>query len=722
MDLAKLSVSELLERIPVAPQSILGLSARMKHVVNRVSLNEGQRDEILLLLSRGIYEPREYLRVSLPLLTALENVSEVELATSYAQCLIAKAMSEVFYKLVPRLRNEHARLLFLQAISNLSEVVHHPPSQEINRFFSIRRSSEKRRIVELVSEQVAQLVDQRWLPESEFVTQLEEANADFLQFVESMEDLTGYRRGRVGRYQEDPQICSFFDPWYGENTKTFWWGIQYYPVFNVLNVQPQYFYFYPLRRGLLAREAARLFTPRILEKTGRIYEQADYCSYKILRNQFEKEFWMYARHGLRTESKEYDGIHYYEEWESIIGNDFIKRLFSRMESISRFRSSLDLTEYEAIIDALALRPKPAMIKETELKILRLLCMDPWASLTEIAQKVGLSMPTAEKIFNDLWIRANIWFSVLIDKARIGIPDYLVILNNKPGKATKIIDLIWEIPYCGRIYQMYSPSGLLVHFNIPTSYEWFLNQYLSQLDRMELIEGSKILRIEDLYYNFNLRYYELGNDCWNVPWDEWGLWLKEFLCGKGWFSVLHNEEKKNREQVKIDRVDLQILNFLRLNSRMPYSEIGRILEISGAYVGQKVRRLLNLNVVKPTMGSYRVGLDEAAFVAFDCNEDISKALAVALNELPMWQGFRVSGDFEGLAGMIFVPTGELEELFKALHEYLIEPGFVNRCYLNMIEKWSSRRREPPVELYSDESGWLFESEKYLDRLKTGLRPL
>jgi len=723
MDLAKLSLVRLLERMPKPPPGILRLSAAIKHIVKHVQLDEGQRDHILLLLSRGIDEPREYLKISHQLLQFLENVDEDELAGDYFYCLLGKAFSEVFRKRVPRLRNERARTLFLLTLTGLYEIAHQPFRAEALSAFSGQKTEEAREVAYAVVEEANHLVERKWLPESELPDCLKKTQSEFIRYVEKMEGLTGYKRGSVGKYQEDPQVCSFFDPWYLEEARTQWWGVQYYPLINVLNIQPQYLYFDSLRRGLLAREAARLFSPRILDKMDRVYEQADYCAYRILENPFEKELWVHARHGLRAESKAFDGIHFYEEWESIIGNDFIKLLFSRMESISRFRASLEFAEYEAIVDALALKPKPAKINENELKILRLLCNDPWTSLTEIAQKTGLTVPTVEKIFHELWIRANIWFSVLVDRTRIGIPSYLAIIHTKPGKVGKVSELVWDTPYCGRIYRMYSPPSLLAHFNIPTGYEWFLNQQLSLLNRADLTEGHQILRIEDSYYNFNLRYYDPKSARWDIPWDEWGLWLKEFLFGKGWFQILHGEEeKKITEQVKVDKNDLLILNYLRLNSRMPNSEIGRILGISGAYVGQKIRRLLNLGIIKPTIGSYRVGLDEAAFVVFDCYEDTLKAIAVALNELPMWQGFRVSGDFDGLAALIFVPTGELEELFNAFHEYLIEPGLVNRCFLNMVEKWTGKRREPPVELYSNESGWLFEGEKYLDRLKTALRSL
>ncbi|MBS7644204.1 winged helix-turn-helix transcriptional regulator [Candidatus Bathyarchaeota archaeon] len=723
MDLAKLSISGLLERMPKAPHGILRLSAAMKHAVKQVQLDEGQRDQILLLLSRGIDEPQEYLKISHQLLHSIESVSKEELAVDYFHCILGKAFSEIFRKRVPKLRNERARTLFLLTLTGLYEIAHRPLSAEALSTFLGQKTDEAKEVAYAVVEEANHLVDRKWLPELELPSCLEKAQSEFIRYVEDMEELTGCKRGSVGKYQEDPQVCSFFDPWYLEEAKTMWWGVQYYPIINVLNVQPQYLYFDSLRRGLLAREAARLFSPRILDKMERVYEQADYCAYRILENPFEKELWIHARHGLRTESKAFDGIHFYEEWESIIGNNFIKLLFSRMKSISRFRASLEFAEYEAIVDALALKPKPAKINENELKILRLLCNDPWTSLTKIAQKTGLTVPTVEKIFHELWIRANIWFSVLVDRTRIGIPSYLAIIHTKPGKVGKVSELVWDTPYCGRIYRMYSPPSLLAHFNIPTGYEWFLNQQLSLLNRADLTEGHHILRIEDSYYNFNLRYYDPKTARWSIPWDEWGLWLKEFLCGKSWFLILHGEEeKKTTEQVKVDKNDLQILNYLRLNSRMPNSEIGRILGISGAYVGQKIRRLLNLGIIKPTIGSYRVGLDEAAFVVFDCYEDTLRAVAVALNELPMWQGFRVSGDFDGLAALIFVPTGELEELFNAFHEYLIEPGLVNRCFLNMVEKWTGKRREPPVELFSNESGWLFEGEKYLDRLKTALRSL
>jgi len=157
----------------------------------------------------------------------------------------------------------------------------------------------------------------------------------------------------------------------------------------------------------------------------------------------------------------------------------------------------------------------------------------------------------------------------------------------------------------------------------------------------------------------------------------------------------------------------------MNPRTSFSDVGSRIGVSGAYVGQRVRRLLNLNVVQPRITSYRIGLDDAVWAVLDCDRDTTRALVAAFNELPMWQGFSVKGDINGIASIVYVPTGEVQELFRIFDKYLIEPRLVNDYSLHVIEKWTGMRRWLPIHLYSNDKGWTFESNRYMDQLKKDL---
>ena len=704
------------------PMGIIKFSALMKSVADTVPMDEGQKNEVTFLLCRGFHEPKDYAKISHSLIPAMARNESVKKASiDYGRCLLAKAMSIYFKNSISKFKNLAARRKFLINLANLSEVLH-------KESWGLTKSGLAGFEAEAFNQfmnQVKALLDRKWNLESELPRKLDEAQGEYLEYVKAMEELTGFARGSVGKGAEDLQVVSFFDPWYLENEGTKFWGTVFYPIINVLNIQPFYLCFDTLRKGLIAREVAHLFQHSSLDRIEWIYEQSDYCAYKILEDDFAGDFWIFARHGLRKESKEFDGIGYYAQRESIVGAEFLKEVFSRINSVSRFRPYIDEVEYQTILDALALKPRKVELNDVELKILERLASDPRASSTTISQKIGFTMPTTRRMIDELNRKTNLWFSVLVDVNRIGLSEYRLLLKVIPGKEKLVADLFWEIPYCTKIHKTFGPMNLCIQFDLPPAAEDYLQQYLNQLRRRYLVENHALCEAKDQYYNINFRYYDTNKSGWNVHWDEWGLWVKEFLFEKGWYYALYEAAKKKKEtklQARLDRLDLQIVNQLILDARSSYTEIGRNLGITGVYVGQKTNRMMNQGIIQPIMGSYRIGLDEVALVAIDCDEDTTKALAVALNELPLWQGVAVTDNLEGLISMIFVPTGDIEQLFHIIDSYIIQTGVAKKCWLHMVGKWVSRRRSLrwlPTELYSERKGWIFEGEQYLENMKKRL---
>jgi len=712
---------------PKAPLGLIKFSAIMKSAADIVPLDEGQKNAVIFHLYRGLSESREYTKINPSLVTTMVSARTriiEEAGAEYGRCVLAKALSHVFNVSISKYKNLTAKRIFLSDLAEISEVLH--KSGWVNDIEEFRK--DKGEVYEALVDQMELLLKQEWTPDQELDERLEEAEAEFFKSINTMEKLTGFERGKIGKYSEKPVIASFFDPWYSENGRTKWWGIRFYPILNVINVQPPYLYFDALRKGLLAREAAYLFSHRALDKIEWIYEQADYCACRILEDTDEGEFWAFARHGLREESKSSDGIGYYSRRESIVGNDFIKEVFSRVNSIGRFRPYLNDQEYQTVIETLALKPRVVRLDDKELRIMRILASNPRVSMTTIAQKIGATLPTTRRMFEELNRKTNMWFSVSVDVDQIGLSEYLTLLKVHPGKEGLVTDILWDIPYCTRIYKVHGPMNLFVRYNIPFSREDYLHRCLHQLHRPSLAEDHAACKVQESYYNINLRYYDVESGGWDVHWDEWGLWLREFLFGKEWYRVLYEEairSEKPKLHSKIDKLDLQIINQLVLDCRLPFTEIGRRLGITGVYVSQKVHRLVNQGTVVPIMGSYRIGLDEVVFIVIDCDSDVVRALSVALNELPMWQGWAVTGDIEGLIAMIFVPTGDVEQLFHVIDRDLIKTGAVRKCWLHFTGKWVSRRRLLewlPIELFSKSGEWIFEGERYLEEVKKRLELL
>ena len=707
-----------------APLGLVKFSAVLKKAVDAVPLHEGQKSEVIFRLCRGFSEPREYARINSFPITAMANDRTVEKAwLDYSRCILAKALSHVFNVSISKYKNLTAKRIFLSDLAEVSEVLHR--SEWINDV-EVGLGQEKREIYDVLMNRVRLLLKQKWTPDRELNKKLEEAETEFFDSVKKMEELTGFKKGDIGKYSEDPKITSFFDPWYSESGRTGWWGVEFYPIINIINIQPQYLYFDELRRGLVAREAARLFSPGPLDRIEWIYEQSDYCACRILEKTDEGEFWRFARHGIRQESKTKDWMGYYSRRESIVGENFVKEIFSRVNSIGRFRPHINDLEYQTIVDTLALKPRVVRLNDKELKILRMLPSDPRVSITAIAQRIGHTLPTTRRIVEELNEKVNLWFSVLVDVRSIGLSEYFALLRVSPGKEEQVINLIWEVPYCTRIHKVYGPMNVIVHFVIPFMTQEYLHRYCTQLRRFNLVEDFAICRVQRPYYNFNLRYYDTEKDGWDVRWDEWGLWLREFLYERGWYYVLYEEATKKEEPripVKIDKLDLQIINQLVLDSRQPFTEIGRKLGVTGVYVSQKTHKLINQGIVKLITGSYRIGLDEATLLVIDCDSDVAKALSVALNELPMWQGMAITGDIEGLIAMIFVPTGDIGQLFHVIDTYLVQKGAVKKCWLNLVGKWVGKRRPLrwlPIDLYSKGEGWTFEGDKYVEDIKKRLK--
>jgi DNA-binding Lrp family transcriptional regulator len=368
-----------------------------------------------------------------------------------------------------------------------------------------------------------------------------------------------------------------------------------------------------------------------------------------------------------------------------------------------------------VLDSIAAKPVTTLFDPDELNLLKKLVKNPLDTISQLSKKIGLTIETTQKIFNKLIRKSNLWFGAFVDVKKIGLTEYCIFLETR--NAALVRKIFQNFPYCTIIYRVYGPTDLFIIVDLPNENKEFLVKVLKEFQDLGVINRFFISEPIKHYYNINFDYYDEQQGKWCIYWDEWSLFLREQLQKKLQVDI-SEESKLIKRSIKFDQLDIQIINLLLSNSRISYSEVGRLTNISGTYARKKVKNLLDNEVLSPGMGSYKIGLNDVTHVLIDCNLHIAAALAIAFNKLPSWRGALLKGDINGIVGMLFIPNGEIESFFKTLDENLIRPSLVNRCLFHTTGPWTSWRRGLP-ELYF-EGKWIFDERKFIEDFRAALR--
>jgi DNA-binding Lrp family transcriptional regulator len=177
------------------------------------------------------------------------------------------------------------------------------------------------------------------------------------------------------------------------------------------------------------------------------------------------------------------------------------------------------------------------------------------------------------------------------------------------------------------------------------------------------------------------------------------------------------------KVRLDKLDLNILLNLQLDCRTPFSTLGRSLNVSGAYIGKKVSKMLGEMVFKYAVWPLKIGAEDWGMIGLACSKQVASTLAQSLSLLPAWRGGLVTGDFEGLFAIVWCPNGEVRQFFKAVDDRIVRGGHGNPECMNSVGEWVVARWLPvdpdestPWHLFSEDGQWVFDESRYLSLLK------
>ena len=291
-------------------------------ILRHSAADSGRIQEILATLTQEKFSAA-HAGTSFPSAREPDKGTLAKASEDYMRCILAKSVAAAFQKATPKYRNEAARKQFVTRMVEIIEGCH--LSETFVRLKEAEASAEPDRVLTGVRKEMEGLVAEKTDLAAEHANKLDIARHEFMAYLENLQKVIGVSFEDSERYQKRLSVTSFFPPALFENENTWRWGSLWYPELGVLNISPPMLFIDTIRKGVLAREAAVLLSPRNLdtmEYAPRILcEQSEYFAYKMLDRKIEKEFWAQARHGLRQSSKVAAGelVDFFEYYEMMVG-------------------------------------------------------------------------------------------------------------------------------------------------------------------------------------------------------------------------------------------------------------------------------------------------------------------------------------------------------------------------------------------------------------------
>jgi len=698
-------------------------------------LSEAKLKQSLLLRQQSLFNPQnpekteqilQFLLLERPshkrTRTPLQSTDQISKDTiarasdDYLRCVLAKSVAEVYSKITAKYRNEAARKQFFKRLVQITEAAHLTQSATtLHQTLSPEIPDEA---LGSVNAAMKRHVTDRIDLGSEYTSKLSLARQEFKSFFRQLENIIGLSWQESERYQKTLSLTSFFPPNIAEDEDTWRWGSQWFPKIGILNINPPMLFFDVLRKGVLAREAAILLSPRNLETMENaprvLCEQAEYLASKLFERKNDRELWSEARHGLRKQTRVFghELIDFFHFYEMMVGDSLYRELWSRLNEFGEIR--LTVSDYYTIFNTLASRPTNPKFSRQEKELLVLLSKRPDVKAGEAAGLLKVSVPTAMKAIRDLSKKAGLRFNVIVDMQRLGLIENLILIN--AAKQADVIRVLSRFPYCRQVFRTYGSFDLFTVLDIPVEHRAFTREFMEAMVGTRVITRYKILELQRDLQAVNFDNYNVERASWDVHWDTWGIGLRENLAKGSSSSLDYARQERN---IQLDKLDLNILLNLQLDCRSPFSALGRSLNVSGAYIGKKVSKMLREMAFKYALWPLKIGAEDWGMIGLTCSKQVAGTLAQSLSLLPAWRGGLVTGDFEGLFAIVWCPNGEVRQFFKAIDDRLVRAGLAKPESMNSVGEWVVARWLPvdpdestPWHLFSDDGRWLFDESRYL----------
>ncbi len=195
------------------------------------------------------------------------------------------------------------------------------------------------------------------------------------------------------------------------------------------------------------------------------------------------------------------------------------------------------------------------------------------NLLEVSRLTGIPFTTIYHRISKIESKAGKLVTLISNVAKLGMVRLVVLVASKPG-LEDIVTQALRIPNYWRVIERC--EGAFTHHSIQTVPVKFLKtfrEYISTMYAMNLIKSFRIIQTSDSCSIFaDFSSYNSASGEWTFHWDQW---LHELTMSTPRSTI----QDPRGEQVRVAKVDVEIISELEINGRMNFAEIAKRINTS-----------------------------------------------------------------------------------------------------------------------------------------------
>jgi len=312
------------------------------------------------------------------------------------------------------------------------------------------------------------------------------------------------------------------------------------------------------------------------------------------------------------------------------------------------------------------------LTEVDLRILRVVELDPQISVQELAKRVGISWVTAREHLARMRREGVLADpTAVFSPARLGLVRHVAIFGVEGEEQMQRLEEACDLhPYTHYRVRIYGPyAGIFAQFDVPPAGEEGLRRFFEGLRDLGLCREYREWRSSGYRRATvtELERFDPRTNRWRYDWDKWRRDIER---------ADSSLPPPPAGVVPFTPVDLQILRELTVNAAVRQTELRRKLYLTRSTASRKVRFVLENFVDSVRARIDRSLFDVVATKLFFCSEADPAARARLYNAFsaPSAPPFPLSIDLLEGGGVLLwgrMPPSHEHSLFYTLWEYL--PG-------------------------------------------------
>jgi len=432
-----------------------------------------------------------------------------------------------------------------------------------------------------------------------------------------------------------------------------------------------------LLRGVLAREAFRLFMPRCLEGV----EEAGDLAWEFARLQLrgdEEKLWVSTWFKVSPMVSIRNIVYFapfgFPIFERLSGGRFLGEVFKIFYQLDVYRYDLSFEEYVEVLEEF-MSNFPYVLDDFERGVLQVFLNNPGFSRQELAERVGKHVSKVSRVVSRLKSLYVLRSYPTVFLPKIGLRTFVFVFQPRFEYRDYILDVLHECPFLYSVLEAVDGNmPVIAFFCAPYGFKRYLGKFADRLRKLRFVDFADWFLRFEVYKHYGFRFYvpKVG---WRIEWEAWALWFKKVLLEGEYYEIL-GVEGPIFEDVKAERfdsVDLKILEFVWMKQVVDVRSVREALKISMNDAVERLRDLKSRGIIVRRADASNIGLSEVVVFKAEMNDEVYRAFIAALDDLPLHFTSKLRGERGNvILSSVFLPDGGGIWFARVLKKYFGEP--------------------------------------------------